>query len=173
MSKNIVSLLIIVKPRHLSNITKHVILAESLIPGSTTPTQTLPEIPTPDATNLLSETAVKELESQIGRPLDETGLIDLTALAQNTAPVTENLKLAAKGSVKGEAATPVFLWEMKEDNFDLVRLKLKLTGLQGGKQASMALKLCDYEELWEKNYDDPTIEAAWIMYEGLQMEGKI
>lgn len=169
MTNGTVALLIVLHPRNLNNVSKHVIVLEKSTPGSTTPIQTLPEIPAAGATTSLSGKAAKEFEAQIGIILHETNLIDLTALAHSTPPVAEKLK-KVKGS---ENVAPVILWERKEDQLELEKLKAQLTGLQEGKQAPMALKICDFEVLRENKGHDPAFLAALTMYEGLKKEDKI
>ena len=120
-----------------------------------------------------SGAAAIEIEEETGLRIQATELIDMTSLALEDSQTPEKLQTAMYTTPGGlDEYVALLLWEKILDRQEIEDLKSKLceTRAQG---EIIAIRLCDYEELWREGARDAKTLAAWALYEVLKRTGKI
>jgi len=124
--------------------------------------------------------AAKEIEEETGLKVQESELIDMTALAISDDPDSQQqdsesstLQKAVYPSPGGcDEYIPLFLCEKRIPRGQMEEFQGKLTGLREEGE-KITLKLVRLEELWKEGARDGKTLAAWALYCGLKAEGKI
>jgi 8-oxo-dGTP pyrophosphatase MutT (NUDIX family) len=119
--------------------------------------------------------AAKEIEEETGLKVQESELLDMTALAVPD-PVqvnSEKLQKAVYPSPGGcDEYIPLFLYQKRIPRAEMKEFQGKLTGLRDHGE-KITLKLVRLEHLWKEGSRDGKTLAAWALYSGLKAEGKI
>jgi len=119
--------------------------------------------------------AAKEIEEETGLIVQESELIDMTAL---TIPDEDNadgekLQNGIYPSPGGcDEYIPLFLYQKRIPRAQMDEFQGKLTGLRDHGE-KITLKLVPLEKLWKEGARDGKTLAAWALYSGLKSEGKI
>lgn len=121
--------------------------------------------------------AAKEIQEETGLLVQESDLIDMTALALQSMPQQsdndEDLQKAVYPSAGGsDEFIPLFLCQKRMPLKDIEELQGKLTGERDHGE-KITLKVVPLENLWKEGLRDGKTLAAWALYKGLLQEGKI
>ncbi|KAJ5913273.1 hypothetical protein N7504_002156 [Penicillium tannophilum] len=121
--------------------------------------------------------AAKEIQEETGLLVQESDLIDMTALALQSMPQQsdndEDLQKAVYPSAGGsDEFIPLFLCQKRMPQKDIEELQGKLTGERDHGE-KITLKVVPLENLWKEGLRDGKTLAAWALYQGLLQEGKI
>ncbi|KAF2420290.1 ADP-sugar diphosphatase [Tothia fuscella] len=129
-----------------------------------------------DDSGTFSGGAAKEIQEETGLQVQESELIDMTALALSDSPTQEgeeNLQQGVYPSPGGcDEYIPLFLYEKRIPRSQMREFQGKLTGLREEGER-ITLKLVRLERLWGEGARDGKTLAAWALYSGLKGEGKI
>lgn len=119
--------------------------------------------------------AAKEIEEETGLKVKESELIDMTALAiaESEDADGEKLQKAVYPSPGGcDEYIPLFLYEKRIPRAQMEEFRGKLTGLREEGE-KITLKLVPLKDVWKEGARDGKTLAAWALYSGLKVEGKI
>lgn len=137
-----------------------------------------------DSSGTFAGAAAQEIREEIGLEIPADDLINLTELAleappstndneDNTAAPEEHLQQGVYPSPGGcDEFIPIFLWQKRVPRGQLKKWEGKLTGLREEGE-KISLRLCPLEKLWRVGGRDGKTLAGWALYEGLRREGKI
>ncbi|KAJ6002041.1 hypothetical protein N7522_007268 [Penicillium canescens] len=137
-----------------------------------------PEIPAGmlDDSGTFAGSAAKEIQEETGLLVEQSELIDMTALALQAGQEPdygERLQRAVYPSAGGsDEFIPLFLCQKQMPLAEIKALQGKLTGLRG-KGEKITLKVVELGDLWKEGIRDGKTLAAWALYQGLKGEGKI
>ncbi|KAJ6110278.1 hypothetical protein N7486_002513 [Penicillium sp. IBT 16267x] len=121
--------------------------------------------------------AAKEIQEETGLLVQESELIDMTALALQSTPQPDDgeevLQKAVYPSPGGsDEFIPLFLCQKRMPRKDMEELQGKLTGVRDHGE-KITLKVVPLEDLWKEGLRDGKTLAAWALYQGLLKEGKV
>ncbi|KAJ5775393.1 uncharacterized protein N7511_000404 [Penicillium nucicola] len=137
-----------------------------------------PEIPAGmlDDSGTFAGTAAKEIQEETGLLVEQSELIDMTALALQAGQEPdsgEQLQRAVYPSAGGsDEFIPLFLCQKRMPRSEIEALQGKLSGLREEGE-KITLKLVELGDLWKEGIRDGKTLAAWALYLGLKGEGKI
>ncbi|KAJ5948846.1 hypothetical protein N7454_002153 [Penicillium verhagenii] len=120
--------------------------------------------------------AAKEIQEETGLLVQESELIDMTALALQSMPEPEYGEVLQKGFYPSAGGSdefiPLFLCQKRMPREEIEELQGKLTG-ERDEGEKITLKVVPLENLWKEGLRDGKTLAAWALYQGLLKEGKI
>ena len=131
-----------------------------------------------DDSGTFAGAAAKEIQEECGLTVQESELIDLTALASergqtDSSSNEEQLQNAIYPSPGAcDEFIPIFLCRKRLPRAKMEELSGKLTGLREEGE-KITLKIVRAEELWKEGRRDGKTLAAWALYQGLKGEGKV
>lgn len=139
-----------------------------------------------DDSGTFAGAAAKEIEEETGLLVKQDELIDLTALALESASEPhealraqeephsgEILQKAVYSSAGGsDEFIALLLWQKRLPRKEIEELQGKLTGLRDHGE-KITLKVIPLENLWREGARDSKALAAWALYQGLRQEGKL
>lgn len=144
-----------------------------------------PEIPAGmlDDSGTFAGSAAKEIQEETGLSIAQDELIDMTSLAltslqqqqqeQKQRDDEETLQKAVYPSPGGsDEFIPLFLCQKRMPWHAIDELQGRLTGLRHEGE-KITLKVVPLEDVWKEGVRDGKTLAAWALYRGLKMEGRI
>jgi ADP-sugar diphosphatase len=145
--------------------TEHVLLTTQ--PRIAIPSLSFPELPAGmlDGSGHFSGIAAQEIEEETGLQINESDLVDLTALSH---PSWRGIYPSAGGS---DEFLRLFMCTKEMPHDEIVQLQGKLTGLRDHGEA-IKLKVVEFGKVW-KEAPDVKVLAAVAILEGLKREGRI
>lgn len=145
--------------------TEHVLLTTQ--PRIAVPSLSFPELPAGmlDGSGHFSGIAAQEIEEETGLQINESELVDLTALSH---PSWRGIYPSAGGS---DEFLRLFMCTKEMPHDEIVQLQGKLTGLRDHGEA-ITLKVVEFGKLWKEAPDVKVLSAVAIL-EGLKREGRL
>ncbi|KAJ5609561.1 hypothetical protein N7528_010128 [Penicillium herquei] len=120
--------------------------------------------------------AAKEIQEETGLSVQQSELIDMTALALQSESESQDKEVLQKAVYPSAGGSdefiPLFLCQKRMPRREIEALQGKLTGERDHGE-KITLKIVPLENLWKEGIRDGKTLAAWALYQGLQQEGKI